>query len=401
MVREEKLKSSDVDKSYKGKTSRFEDLTGQVFGNLTMLGVYRKEGGTIKWVAECTCGNIIKTTRNRVKQRGKRSCVDCTERDMIDKVQTPIKDKIETMKTTRPDLTDLKPFGTAWSNDWEVTCTFCKETFRRRYRDLLRGVKGCSCRNMARKGLDNKALVIDDYCKEYGYKFHEWVQHRGHISAKLSCNMHGGIFTSMFENLKKGKIPCNSCRKEKYTPYNLKSQDQFIKESTDVHGDLYNYSLVKYERSGDKVDIICNRCERVFQQAPAAHISGKGCSDCASYGFRPSKECWVYIMRLEGLCEEWYKVGITLNLKGRLYSVAHKSWYDVEYLDAKKFSTGKEAIYVEGKILKELKTTNTIDPRYHADGRTEIFKPEELPTVERLLEEYYLESSLQRLQDNN
>ena len=75
MVQEEYLKESDVDFRFLSKDKRFEDLTGKHFGDLIILGTYRKEGKTLKWVAKCSCGNIIKTTRTKLKQRGKTCCV--------------------------------------------------------------------------------------------------------------------------------------------------------------------------------------------------------------------------------------------------------------------------------------------------------------------------------------
>lgn len=53
----------------------------------------------------------------------------------------------------------------------------------------------------------------------------------------------------------------------------------FIKKSIEVHGTKYNYSLVKYVNRVDKVKIICPE-HGEFSQSPFDHYNGKGCNIC-------------------------------------------------------------------------------------------------------------------------
>ena len=46
-----------------------------------------------------------------------------------------------------------------------------------------------------------------------------------------------------------------------------------------VHGKRYDYSLVEYRGTHENVSIICSE-HGEFQQSPANHYKGKGCSDC-------------------------------------------------------------------------------------------------------------------------
>lgn len=55
--------------------------------------------------------------------------------------------------------------------------------------------------------------------------------------------------------------------------------DDFIKESIKIHGDKYDYSLVNYTRSADKVIIIC-REHGNFEQRASNHLLGRGCYNC-------------------------------------------------------------------------------------------------------------------------
>ena len=54
---------------------------------------------------------------------------------------------------------------------------------------------------------------------------------------------------------------------------------EFIKRAKAVHGDRYDYSLAKYQGIHKYVTIVCAE-HGPFQQSPANHYQGKGCSDC-------------------------------------------------------------------------------------------------------------------------
>lgn len=55
--------------------------------------------------------------------------------------------------------------------------------------------------------------------------------------------------------------------------------DQFIEKAKTLHGDRYDYSLCRYERSGSHVEIICPVHGSFFQVANA-HLVGSGCNAC-------------------------------------------------------------------------------------------------------------------------
>ena len=58
------------------------------------------------------------------------------------------------------------------------------------------------------------------------------------------------------------------------------STDDFIEKAKDIHGDLYDYSLVKYKNWKSKIKVICNK-HGVFDVSPNNHTSKKsGCPKC-------------------------------------------------------------------------------------------------------------------------
>jgi len=59
-----------------------------------------------------------------------------------------------------------------------------------------------------------------------------------------------------------------------------KTTQQFIEDAYCIHGDKYNYKLVEYKRSCDKIKIICP-VHGVFEQKPRVHLQGSGCHKCS------------------------------------------------------------------------------------------------------------------------
>ena len=58
------------------------------------------------------------------------------------------------------------------------------------------------------------------------------------------------------------------------------SREEFIAKAREVHGDKYDYSKVDYVNNSTKVIIICPE-HGEFEQTPANHLYGCGCSKCA------------------------------------------------------------------------------------------------------------------------
>jgi len=55
--------------------------------------------------------------------------------------------------------------------------------------------------------------------------------------------------------------------------------EDFISKAKAIHGDKYDYSLVKYNKSLEKVSIVCS-LHGEFKQTPNSHLRGSGCPAC-------------------------------------------------------------------------------------------------------------------------
>ena len=98
---------------------------------------------------------------------------------------------------------------------------------------------------------------VDVICHEKD----EWGNEHGVFSIR-ACNHSSGT-------------GCPKCGKRYHMPL-----DDFILKAKKTHGDKYDYSKVEYNKSTDKVCIICPE-HGEFWQTAALHIYGSGCPECA------------------------------------------------------------------------------------------------------------------------
>jgi len=107
-----------------------------------------------------------------------------------------------------------------------------------------------------------------------------------YISAKhrvvVTCPLHGD-FNVFAWNHHKGS-GCPACTKKRVYDMSCLGVSGFLKKAEEIHGDLYDYSLIKeYIGYKTKLPIICRK-HGVFVQNPNNHIScAKGCPVCNTY----------------------------------------------------------------------------------------------------------------------
>lgn len=99
-----------------------------------------------------------------------------------------------------------------------------------------------------------------------------------HIKTIITCKLHGDFLVEP-ANIIYHNSGCPLCCGEKIKRSKTITTQQFIEKAKKVHGDRYDYSLVKYISSHDKVKIIC-KIHGVFEQEPNNHLRGCGCPLC-------------------------------------------------------------------------------------------------------------------------
>jgi hypothetical protein len=111
-----------------------------------------------------------------------------------------------------------------------------------------------------------------------------------YINAKtkvnIICPIHGQFSQLPNEHLKGTSCyKCGILSRTKKKTYNTK---KFIDLATEKFGDTYDYKLVTYTKSKEKVIIIC-REHGPFTQIPNSHLNGRGCPKCRGHKITATK----------------------------------------------------------------------------------------------------------------
>lgn len=214
--------------------------------------------------------------------------------------------------------------------------------------------------------IDSAKAVHGD---RYDYSLVEYLSWQDKVT--IICPDHGP-----FEQTPNGHVEgkgCYECGIIASSDAKRSTNEQFIAKARMVHGDHYDYSLVKYIRNSKKVEIICPT-HGIFLQAPADHIGqGSGCPDCAQTGFNPSKPGLLYYLAIttDDGCTR-YKIGITnrsVEERFRGTDLAR-----IRVVETWRFAIGRVAAERESEILYKFAGDRYYGPRLLVGtGNTELF----------------------------
>lgn len=109
---------------------------------------------------------------------------------------------------------------------------------------------------------------------KYNYGLVNYINNK--TSVKIICSEHG-----VFEQLPKSHLSGFGCAKCSLENEKIKLRHTFIKKAIILHGNKFDYSLVKYVNKRTKVKIICPK-HGIFEQTPFGHLNSSGCKKCNS-----------------------------------------------------------------------------------------------------------------------
>jgi hypothetical protein len=132
--------------------------------------------------------------------------------------------------------------------------------------------------------ISNKKCTNDEFIEKskkifgdlYDYSKVEYINNK--IKVELICKEHGSFFIRPDSHLTK-KYGCKKCS---YLKNGLLCRNKnWLSDFISIHGDLYDYSKVRYISNKEKVEIICKEHGSFFMK-PNAHINQKhGCYRCS------------------------------------------------------------------------------------------------------------------------
>ena len=166
------------------------------------------------------------------------------------------------------------------------------DIFEQRYDAHLSG-QGCGkCKNSILSNIDDfivRANILHN--NKYDYSEANYINCKTKI--KIICPTHG-IFKQTPDN-HLNNHGCTHCGKD-ITTNIMKNvaAESFIGKAIKIHGDKYDYSLVKYINAKTKIKIICPT-HGMFEQIPNDHLCNKGCPTCGLQNSKNENEIREFI----------------------------------------------------------------------------------------------------------
>lgn len=222
-------------------------------------------------------GEFLQAPTRHLSGQGCRKCSD---------VQVGLKSRLDVnsivarLRGIHGDRYVYDKVGERRGNKLTVTCRKHGD-FTATLTNLLHNHSGCPSCGRAEAGRKSR-LPYEEYVARFK-ELHKGKFEYGQIDYNLApprvdikCPTHGWFSQGLHDHLK--GVSCPKCSAPVY------DQQTFVESSREVHGDKYDYSMVRYERSLDKVSILCP-VHGEFKQAPNYHVNmGHGCPRCAGIG---------------------------------------------------------------------------------------------------------------------
>jgi hypothetical protein len=161
----------------------------------------------------------------------------------------------------------------------KIFCKACNELFLQRPCSHLKG-GGCNTCAINQKKDDTNSFVMKSKAVHKNKYNYDLVQYSNSLTkVRIICKQCNNIF----EQLPSDHISGHGCRKcgfDFVSNLHRSSTEEFIIKARQKHDDRYSYDLVTYVHACEKVKIICNKCQFIFNQQPNNHLSGAGCPRC-------------------------------------------------------------------------------------------------------------------------
>ena len=162
----------------------------------------------------------------------------------------------------------------------------------------------------------NNMISVEEFIKrarkihgdKYDYSKVNFVKLKDKVT--IVCPIHGEFVMEAYRHLLGQRCKkCSMMKENRKSPRKcVKTVDEFIKISREIHGDKYDYSkVVQFSKSTDKVCIICP-IHGEFLQRVDLHLRGCECQKCAGVYRRNCEEFIIEACKVHGDFYDYSKV---------------------------------------------------------------------------------------------
>lgn len=186
-----------------------------------------------------------------------------------------------------------------------------------RLQNLLSGRRCPTCAREYTGVKNQKDLVhflkraCEIHADKYDYSSTIYVKSTSDV--QIICKIHGVFKQKPCKHLS-GR-GCPKCGTEARDNFKRDNLDSFLQKALSLHGHRFDYSKTVYEKSSKKVLIGCG-VHGFFSQSPNDHLNGRGCPECAVYGFKQHIQAGLYCLKAKE--QDYVKIGISNNVEKRI-----------------------------------------------------------------------------------
>lgn len=140
-------------------------------------------------------------------------------------------------------------------------------------------VGGKGCKYCARNQPTENELLekFKEYHPTLDFSKFRYTYQSNKSTFEVKCNICETTFYPCISNIINQKSGCPKCNN------NLqKNTSVFISESTEIHGNKFDYNKVNYTNAHNVVELYCNVHDVEFSIPAYQHLNGRGCDKCSS-----------------------------------------------------------------------------------------------------------------------
>lgn len=178
-----------------------------------------------------------------------------------------------------------------------ITCRLHGDFEQRPSKHLFgQGCPKCRYIKSATKLKQTKDSFLEKAKDIHGEKYEYLESNNGSKTPiSIKCNICNNVFNQI-PNVHLMGHGCPKCGSESSGLQKRMEQDKFILKCKEIHGDLYDYSKLKYTTTSDKIEVICNKCKKTFWPTGRNHLyCESGCPNCAKSFSKQEKEVLTFI----------------------------------------------------------------------------------------------------------
>lgn len=214
------------------------------------------------------------------------------------------------------------------------------------------------------------------------YDYSESIYTNCKVKIKIFCKSHQDFFWQTPDTHIQGR-GCKHCSDIEGHKKLTLSHEEFLYRAIKTHENRYTYNDVVYIRNNKKVYVTC-LIHGNFSIAPANLFLGKGCPNCAEYGYNLSKPASLYILKQNNIT----KIGITnRDVLTRVEEINKTANKNFEIIWSKHFNDGSIPFCIEYAMKHYLNALyKAVAEKYN--GSTECFEDVDYRHIIKMAEQH-------------